>query len=176
MTSQNEEAAVDAALKAYFGDDYEVHAALGDDIARVTRASMRAALRAGRSVDVERLSIELAAVIMQQDEEFQSLKCLPDQLQELCDKHGCLAGSDRVEWLSSQLDMLAELAETLRMVRDADNDCRADGLATIPPMPRAKIDRALARYTQERISPENTPKRIGSEAAATKFDAWWEHD
>lgn len=97
---------------------------------------------------------------MQQDEEFQVLKCLPDQLQALCEKHGCVPGSDRLEWLSAQLDLLGEVAEALRMVRDADNDCQADGLATMPPIPRAKIDRALAEYTRERITPEHTPERI----------------
>jgi len=38
-----------------------------------------------------------------------------------------------------------ELYEALVMVRDADNDCRADGLPTIPPMARSKIDRAIAK-------------------------------
>lgn len=40
---------------------------------------------------------------------------------------------------------LAELlCEALEMVRDADNDCHADGLPALPPVPRAKIDQALA--------------------------------
>jgi hypothetical protein len=38
-----------------------------------------------------------------------------------------------------------ELLEALVMVRDADDDCRADGLPTIPPMARAKIDRVIAK-------------------------------
>jgi hypothetical protein len=38
-----------------------------------------------------------------------------------------------------------ELLEALEMVRDADNDCRLDGLPTIPLDARAKIDRALAK-------------------------------
>ena len=100
---------------------------------------------------VEQLRSQLAEVIMQQDEEFQFLKGLSDQLQALCEKHGCIPGSDRIEWLSDQLDLLSEAVDALSMVRDADNDCRADGLKTMPPMPRAKIDRALAQYTQERM-------------------------
>lgn len=39
--------------------------------------------------------------------------------------------------------VFAEVVEALRMVRDADEDCRADGLPTMPPMARAKIDHAL---------------------------------
>ncbi|TVR06676.1 MAG: hypothetical protein EA385_15270 [Salinarimonadaceae bacterium] len=38
-----------------------------------------------------------------------------------------------------------DLREALEMVRDADNDCRADGLRTMPPIVRAKIDAALAK-------------------------------
>jgi hypothetical protein len=38
-----------------------------------------------------------------------------------------------------------DLLEALVMVRDADNDCIADGLQTIPPTPRAKIDAAIAK-------------------------------
>ena len=107
----------------------------------------------------EQLRAQLAEVIMQQDEEFQFLNRLADQLQALCGKHGCIPGSDRLEWVSAQLDTLREVAEALQMVRDADDDCRRDGLQTIPPMPRAKIDRALAQYTQERIkaAPEWQP-------------------
>lgn len=36
------------------------------------------------------------------------------------------------------------LYEALVMVRDADNDCRLDGLPMIPSVARAKIDAALA--------------------------------
>ncbi|MBP9786055.1 MAG: hypothetical protein KBC72_00485 [Acinetobacter sp.] len=36
-----------------------------------------------------------------------------------------------------------ELLEALEMVRDADNDCKLDGLQTIPPIARAKIDKAI---------------------------------
>jgi hypothetical protein len=49
--------------------------------------------------------------------------------------------SHRIE-LMGQRD---ELLEVLIMVRDADEDCRRDGLQTIPPVPRAKIDAAIAR-------------------------------
>jgi len=36
-----------------------------------------------------------------------------------------------------------KLAEALEMVRDADEDCHKDGLPTIPPVARHKIDQAL---------------------------------
>jgi hypothetical protein len=38
-----------------------------------------------------------------------------------------------------------ELYEALVMVRDADNDCHKDGLQTIPPMARQKIDDAISK-------------------------------
>ena len=38
-----------------------------------------------------------------------------------------------------------ELLEALVMVRDADEDCKRDGLPTIPPAARAKIDAAIAK-------------------------------
>lgn len=38
-----------------------------------------------------------------------------------------------------------ELYEALEMVRDADEDCRKDGLPRTPDIARATIDRALAK-------------------------------
>jgi hypothetical protein len=38
-----------------------------------------------------------------------------------------------------------DLLETLRMVRDADDDCRRDGLQVIPEVARARIDRVIAQ-------------------------------
>ena len=38
-----------------------------------------------------------------------------------------------------------DMLEALTMVRDADEDCKADGLPTIPDIPRAKIDNAIAK-------------------------------
>lgn len=38
-----------------------------------------------------------------------------------------------------------EMLEALIMVRDADEDCKADGLPSIPPAARAKIDTAIAK-------------------------------
>ena len=38
---------------------------------------------------------------------------------------------------------LAEARGALEMVRDANEDCRKDGLPTIPPAARAKIDAAI---------------------------------
>jgi hypothetical protein len=40
-----------------------------------------------------------------------------------------------------------ELLEALEMVRDADDDCKRDGLQTIPSMARTRIDRAIAKAT-----------------------------
>jgi hypothetical protein len=44
---------------------------------------------------------------------------------------------------------LPALIEALEMVRDADEDCKRDGLTTMPPMARAKIDAALAKARGE---------------------------
>ena len=38
-----------------------------------------------------------------------------------------------------------EMFDALEMVRDADEDCRRDGLATLPGPARARIDAALAK-------------------------------
>lgn len=38
-----------------------------------------------------------------------------------------------------------ELLEALIMIRDADEDARKDGLPTIPPIARAKVDAAIAK-------------------------------
>jgi hypothetical protein len=45
---------------------------------------------------------------------------------------------------SNSLSAHKACAEALEMVRDADDDCKRDGLQTIPPVARAKIDAALA--------------------------------
>lgn len=41
----------------------------------------------------------------------------------------------------------AELLAALEMVRDADDDCRRDGLPTMPDAARAKIDAAISKAT-----------------------------
>lgn len=41
------------------------------------------------------------------------------------------------------------LRDALEMVRDADEDCHRDGLKTIPPIARHKIDTALATLTEK---------------------------
>lgn len=41
--------------------------------------------------------------------------------------------------------VIAELLAALEMVRDADEDCKRDGLPTIPAAARAKIDAAIAK-------------------------------
>lgn len=40
-----------------------------------------------------------------------------------------------------------EMLEALEMVRDADDDCKRDGLPTIPLAARAKIDAAIEKAT-----------------------------
>lgn len=44
-----------------------------------------------------------------------------------------------------------DLLDALTMVRDADNDCRRDGLPTIPHPARAKIDAAINKATGESL-------------------------
>lgn len=52
-----------------------------------------------------------------------------------------------------------DLLEALEMVRDADNDCRRDGLPTIPTAARAKIDAAIAGASDgQRPLPPDPPK------------------
>ena len=55
--------------------------------------------------------------------------------------------ADRIEQLTRQRDearaWAAKLLATLEMVRDADNDCRVEGWATIPDAARRSIDEAL---------------------------------
>ena len=62
--------------------------------------------------------------------------------------------ADEIERLRSALDAVtrerdearawaAKLLATLEMVRDADNDCRVEGWATIPDAVRRSIDEAL---------------------------------
>ena len=41
------------------------------------------------------------------------------------------------------LERARTMEQSLEMVRDADDDCRRDGLPTIPPAARATIDEAL---------------------------------
>ena len=42
-------------------------------------------------------------------------------------------------------DTIERLREALAMVRDADEDCKRDGLRTMPSAARSKIDQALSR-------------------------------
>ena len=48
-----------------------------------------------------------------------------------------------------------QLLEALVMVRDADDDCRKDGLPTIPGPARAKIDAAIAKARRHLQSPRS---------------------
>ena len=46
--------------------------------------------------------------------------------------------------LAAVTEQRDRLVEALEMVRDADEDCHKDGLTTIPPVARHRIDMALA--------------------------------
>lgn len=46
-------------------------------------------------------------------------------------------------------EIIAELKGALEMVRDADEDCKRDGLETIPPIARSKIDAAMKAAEQQ---------------------------
>lgn len=52
-----------------------------------------------------------------------------------------------LEWqMDVNADLIAaapEMLEALEMIRDADNDCKKDGLKTIPRIARQKIDAAI---------------------------------
>lgn len=54
-------------------------------------------------------------------------------------------GGDDVRADSYLIAAAPDLLEALVMVRDADNDCRRDGLPTMPSSARAFIDAAIAR-------------------------------
>jgi len=47
------------------------------------------------------------------------------------------------------MEAAPDLLEALVMVRDADEDCKRDGLPTIPGPARARIDRAIAKAKGE---------------------------
>ena len=65
----------------------------------------------------------------------------------------CLSGGGRpllrcIDVSDADANLIAaapDLLEALVMVRDADEDCKRDGLPTIPPAARAKIDAAIAK-------------------------------
>jgi hypothetical protein len=52
-------------------------------------------------------------------------------------------------WNAHAISALPDLYEALEMVRDADEDCKRDGRPSMPPMPRAKVDAALAKARGE---------------------------
>ena len=53
-----------------------------------------------------------------------------------------------------------DLLEALVMVRDADEDCKRDGLQTIPSMARHRIDAAIAKATDTRPPAALSPKLL----------------
>lgn len=58
----------------------------------------------------------------------------------------CVKGFDKHDLPNAKLLAAApDLLEALEMVRDADEDCRKDGLRTIPAAARARIEAALAK-------------------------------
>lgn len=54
-------------------------------------------------------------------------------------------GNDEARANTHLIAAAPELLEALTMVRDADEDCRRDGLPTIPAPARAVIDAAIAK-------------------------------
>lgn len=66
-----------------------------------------------------------------------------DGADAICCNQFCYTGDAEVN--ARLIAAAPDLLEALVMVRDADNDCHSDGLDTIPPMARAKIDAAIAR-------------------------------
>ena len=59
-----------------------------------------------------------------------------------CKTVGCYPAAEELRRLH---EVNAELLGALEMVRDADEDRKKDGLPTIPPMPRARIDAAITK-------------------------------
>ena len=57
---------------------------------------------------------------------------------------------ERMEADARLIAAAPDLLEALKMVRDADDDCKRDGLPTIPPAARATIDAAIAKATGEK--------------------------
>lgn len=59
---------------------------------------------------------------------------------------------DAVPWEGSEADAhlisaAPDMLEVLKMISDADDDCRVDGLQTMPRTPRAALDAAIAKAT-----------------------------
>jgi hypothetical protein len=58
-------------------------------------------------------------------------------------------GLPDAELIVRAVNAFEPLVDALEMVRDADEDCKRDGLTTMPPIPRAKIEAALAKARGE---------------------------
>lgn len=64
------------------------------------------------------------------------------------------AGEKNVAWGHSEtaynarlISAAPDLLEALKMISDADDDCRVDGLQTMPRTARAALDAAIAKAT-----------------------------
>ena len=62
--------------------------------------------------------------------------------------HNGAKGRARFAELANWIAAAPEMLEALEMIRDADEDCKRDGLPTIPEIARAKIDAAIAAATK----------------------------
>lgn len=73
---------------------------------------------------------------------------LPEEIAaypNLITRNSAAMGRHLSTFISEAADVIEELSGALEMVRDADDDCRRDGLQTIPETARARIDAALIR-------------------------------
>ncbi len=63
----------------------------------------------------------------------------------ISDAEGLLIAASMKDEDANLIAAAPDLLAALIMVRDADDDCRADGLPTLPAPARAKIDAAIAK-------------------------------
>ena len=127
---------------------------MSDKIAEI-RARRQEGIRAGADADracllaeVERQTQHIEELRSKIDAE-RSCACSFDAPGDVCLAHSPTLAEARAEvkQLIRERDearaWAAKLLATLEMVRDADNDCRVEGWATIPDAVRRSIDEAL---------------------------------
>ena len=99
-----------------------------------------------------RLQAALDVAIKERAEARAEVENLYDQIHRLVDDRAkAQSQADRLREQNYELQLerdearawAAKLLATLEMVRDADNDCRVEGWATIPDAVRRSIDEAL---------------------------------